>query len=170
MMNNHSSAHGPWLTIVALLLSAVTIALWPAAPRATSYWSRTYGGPGTFEEALDLRELPDHSILIAGYTDSFGTMTGDAWWIRIDENGTVLEERVHGNSLPGGAAAAHLDEDGGMAVVGAHTLDIYSDRDAWIHHVDADGIIDWAVCFADPGMHAFYDVAPADGGGYIATS
>jgi hypothetical protein len=119
---------------------------------------------------LDLFELPDDSIIVAGHTDSFGTQTGDAWWIHLDGGGVVLGERVYGNVLPGGAADIVIDPDGGMAVVGAHTPDIFTDRDAWAHHVDATGAIDWQWEFdADPGMHSFFAVAATTGGGYIAT-
>ena len=161
------SASRPWGAVLMLL--AVAAALAPTPAQATSYWSETYGGPGGYEQVLNLRQMPDNSIIVAGTTDSFGTMTGDAWWILLDADGAVLDERVHGNSLPGAAAAVALDADGGMAVVGAHTLDIFSDRDAWAHHVDAAGNIDWAVNFDAPGMHAFYAVAPAGDGGYIAS-
>jgi hypothetical protein len=119
---------------------------------------------------LGLHELPDNSIIVGGHTDSYGTQTGDAWWIHIDGEGAVLGERVYGNVLPGGAADIAIDTDGGMAVVGTHVPDPFTDRDAWVHHVDSAGTIDWQWEFdADPGMHLFYAVAATTGGGYIAT-
>lgn len=152
------------LCVVLLTLAATT----PA--RSASGWSRTYGGSATFEQPLALHELPDHTILIGGVTDSWGTGTGDALRVRIDAEGFVLGQRVFGNALPGGASDIAFDADGGMAVVGAHTLDLFSDRDAWIHHVDAGGAIDWERSFDfDPGMHAFYAVEATSDGGYIAT-
>ena len=147
------------------LLSSIATGAWGG-----SLWSQTYGGPATFEQPWELHQLPDRTILIGGVTDSYGTESGDAWWIRIAEDGSVLDERVFGNALPGGVSGIAFDEDGGMAVVGAHTLDILFDRDAWIHHVDAAGNIDWAWSFDfDPGMHAFYAVEATSDGGYIAT-
>jgi hypothetical protein len=117
-----------------------------------------------------LYQLPDNSIIVAGVTDSYGTRSGDAWWIHIDGEGVVLAERVYGNPLPGGAADIAIDPDGGMAVVGAHVLDIFADRDAWVHHVDSNGTVDWQWEFdADPGMHGFHAIAATTGGGYIAT-
>lgn len=157
-----------WIRISAALCPVLLLT--PASIHAASRWSATYGGPATYEQPLDLRELPDHSIVVAGVTDSWGTQTGDAWWFRLDPDGAVLDEHVYGNSLPSGAAAIAIDADGGMAVVGAHMLDLFNDRDAWIHHVDASGDIDWEVGFDfDPGLHAFYAVAGTSDGGYIAT-
>ncbi|MCA9726997.1 MAG: hypothetical protein R3E12_16230 [Candidatus Eisenbacteria bacterium] len=102
-------------------------------------------------------------------TDSYGTQTGDAWRIRIDGDGAVLEQQVYGNALPGGAADIAFDQDGSMVVVGAHTLDVFTDRDAWIHKVTPDGALDWAWSFdADPGLHSFFAVTPVSTGGYVA--
>ncbi len=157
------------VTRIAFSMSAATITLVPMIAHGATPWSRTYGGAGTYEQPLDVREQPDGTLIVAGVSDSFGTMSGDVWWLHLGADGGVISERVHGNALAGGAADATLDPDGGMAVVGAHTLDIFSDRDAWAHHVDAAGNVDWAVSFdADPGMHAFYGVAPTSDGGYVA--
>lgn len=151
----------------ALALAVLAAAL-PAAASA-ALWSRTYGGSATFEQPLAMHELADGTLLIGGVTDSWGTGTGEAWRIRLDADGAILEERVYGNPLPGGAADIAFDADGGMAVVGAHTLDLFTDRDAWIHHVDAGGAIDWQWSFdADPGLHALHTVAATSDGGYLA--
>jgi hypothetical protein len=147
----------------------MTLALLQTSANAAAHWSRTYGGAGTFEQALDLAERPDGSIIVVGVSDSFGTMSGDAWRLHLTADGGVISEHVYGNALPGGAADAAIDPDGGMAVVGAHTPDIFTDRDAWIHHVDASGIVDWQWSFdADPGMHAFHAVTGTSDGGYLA--
>lgn len=167
-MRSQTRRHtGPRLRPVVAVAGVILLLSSPSARGATR-WSQTYGGPAGNEGPLDLRELPDHSIVIAGHTDSFGTRTGDAWWLHIDGDGRLLDQRVYGNALPGGAAGAAIDPDGGMVVVGAHTLDLFTDRDAWAHHVGRSGVIDWEWGFdADPGLHSFLAVA-ATTGGYIA--
>jgi hypothetical protein len=146
----------------------MAVLLGPLSSSAATRWSQTYGGPGTHEGPLGLRELTDGSIVVGGHTDSFGTQTGDAWWIRIDADGSVMGERVHGNALPGGAQGIAVDADGGMAVVGQHVPNFF-DHDAWIHHVDFEGVIDWGWEFdSDPGIHSLQAVSHTSGGGYVA--
>ena len=151
----------------ALRLALLVPAILGLASRsgAQSGWARTYGGPGGGEFVHAAAEMANGDLVIAASTDSFGTMTGDAWLIRLDAAGAVVSESCAGNAAPGGVDGAVVLADGGAVFASRNVRDIFIMHDALITRVNADGSIAWSTQIAsDPGRFFVNDlVAVSDG-------
>ncbi len=51
-------------------------------------WCKTYGG-AEYEQANDVQITSDDGFIVTGYTTSFGLITGDAYFIKTSDDGTV---------------------------------------------------------------------------------
>ena len=75
-------------------------------------WARSFGGTNN-EWLLAVEPVPSGGYIIAGETESQGDSAGDAWLIRIGEDGETIWERTYGVN--------GWDRFGDVAVVpGAH--------------------------------------------------
>lgn len=84
------------LTIAMLL----TLGMWwftgpqtCAAEQPAAVWSKTYGGPD-LDQAKSVLQTIDGGFAMAGYTNSFGAGSYDAWLVKVDELGNM--ECMHG--------------------------------------------------------------------------
>lgn len=152
------------------LVAAVALAMAsPVLAQGPPTWSVTLGGDASSEGVLDVREAADGTLLVAGYTDSFGTGTGDAWRLRLDGDGHVLEESVHGEAVPGGTAGAALADDGSVVFVGRNVVELFLVHHAWAVSLDASGSVLWQRKFQTPiGRHSLEHVEATTDGGWIA--
>lgn len=67
-------------------------------------WQRTYGGGGA-EEVRSITPLNDGGCYIAGLTNSFGAVGGDAWIVRLSSAGVITSEKRRHISASEGAVA-----------------------------------------------------------------
>jgi len=55
----------------------------------------------SYDAAYSVQQIPDGGYVIAGYTSSFGSKHGDAWILKLDNNGNVpdcnISKPVHAN-------------------------------------------------------------------------
>ena len=80
-------------------------------------WEKTFGGSG-FDWAEALQVLSDSSIIIAGYTGSFGAGGWDVYVLKLDENGNKIWEKTFGGSGTDGARALQVLPDGTIIIGG----------------------------------------------------
>ena len=59
-------------------------------------WSRNFGGL-LGEEALSVHALPQEAFVLAGYTNSYGAGSTDAYLVRSDSTGTAFSNIIYGN-------------------------------------------------------------------------
>lgn len=83
---------------------------------------RLYGGVFK-DEFLAMRRTSDGSLVVLGYTDSYGAGNGDLWLLNIAGTGVILWQKAIGGPNKDKAIGIELSNDGGYVIV-AHTLSL----------------------------------------------
>lgn len=137
-------------------------------PAGNPLWTRNYGGSG-IEDAHSVVEAPDHGLLIAGYTTSFGSGEADIYLVRTDMYGNVLWTHTYG-----GASDETIREYVRIRhVPGGYVLATFTDsfgagrRDAYLLRIDYNGNLLWSQTFGSPEMDDARDVIPTTDGGFL---
>ncbi|MDD4050748.1 MAG: hypothetical protein PHR28_02460 [candidate division Zixibacteria bacterium] len=125
-----------------------------------------FGGPGN-ESGLALVETPDGGIVAAGYTDSYGAGSTDAYLIGIDPAGQLAWEKTFGASSYDGARALLANSDGGYAVAGYTYSFITRSADVLLVKTDASGAAVWEKSYGGPLAQGGHAVARAPDEGYL---
>jgi len=74
-------------------------------------WNKTYGGSED-EEGHDIAELPDASLVMVGFTRTFGAGAKDAYIIKTDASGNEIWNQVHGENFQDVATNVVSELDG----------------------------------------------------------
>lgn len=74
-------------------------------------WNKTYGGSED-EEGKDIAELPDASLVMVGFTRTFGAGAKDAYIIKTDASGNEIWTQVHGENFQDVATNVISENDG----------------------------------------------------------
>ncbi len=131
-------------------------------------WTRTYGGANS-DFATALVATADDGYFIAGATNSFGAGSGDAYFLRIDQNGTILWSRTCGGSRNDWATAAAETADHGFVVAGYTESFGHGGYDVYVIRLNAQGDTLWTRTYGEDGDEMGYDVCVnADGSCVIA--
>jgi len=80
-------------------------------------WNQTYGGLNS-DSARSVVQTADGGITIAGYTQSFGAGSSDAWLIKTDASGNHQWNQTHGGSSADRGYSVVQTADGGYAIAG----------------------------------------------------
>ncbi len=80
-------------------------------------WEKTFGGSKN-DEAFALQVLDDDSIVVAGWTDSYGAGGEDVYVIKLDSDGNKIWEKTFGGSKNDWANALQVLNDGSIVVAG----------------------------------------------------
>jgi len=105
-------------------------------------WNRTYGG-GSLDEGYSVVEVSTGGFAIAGYTNSYGAGSSDAWLVRTDANGNLLWSRTYGGSgWDQGFSLVELST-GGFAIAGYTYSFGAGDSDVWLLRTASDGTLLW---------------------------
>lgn len=145
-------------------------------------WERRLGGDG-LDKLQAIVEMPDHSLLLAGGTNSnvsgdvstigYGAM--DFWAIRLDESGNPIWDARYGSSegelafcmskmnngdlLIGGASGGPAD--------GSKTQAARSSIDYWVIRIDGSGQQIWDRVYGGLGADQILDIHPSCDGNYL---
>ncbi len=80
-------------------------------------WGKTFGG-SQIDEANALQVLEDGSIVVAGYTGSYGARESDIYVLKLDRDGNKIWEKTLGGGNLGRANALQILPDDNIIVVG----------------------------------------------------
>ncbi len=105
-------------------------------------WHKLYGGAST-ESARAVVTAPNGDLLFAGYTNSWGSGSYDAWLVRLGAQGDEKSAQTYGGSGDDRAFGLALLADGGYAVTGWTTSKGAGGRDLWVLHTDGAGALTW---------------------------
>jgi hypothetical protein len=147
----------------------------------TLQWQSTLGGSND-DAFTSIIQCSDSGYIAAGYTESndgdvhgsHGTLTRDAWVVRLTAAGSIIWQRPYGGTLNESAAAIIETFDGGYLfagaavskdgdVVGAHG----SSADDWIVKITKAGAIAWQKCFGGSRFDEANAIAQTPEGGFI---
>lgn len=99
-------------------------------------WSHTYGGPAN-EECRGIGVQPGDSLLLIGYTESFGSGYKDIWTVDLTPWGDPIVTNTIGAANEDEANDVALDAHGNGFIAGT-TFSYGRAGDAWIVHVMID--------------------------------
>jgi uncharacterized delta-60 repeat protein len=123
-------------------------------------WQKRYRESG-WDEANAMEPTSDGGLILAGYTDSWGSdpMDMDILLLKLDILGNILWQKIYQGSGWEQANAVHELPDGGYMVTG--TIGPIGSVEDWILRLDASGNID-GPCPDGMIMESYLEVVPTD--------
>ena len=130
-------------------------------------WQKTYGGSGT-DFAYFVQQTAEGGYIVAGFTRSFGESNGDAWLLKLDQDGNVTWQKAYGSTGTESANSIQQTSDGGYIVAGTTTTFSTGPRDAWLLKLDQDGNVTWQKTYGGIDYDLIFFIQQTTDGGYIA--
>ncbi len=129
-------------------------------------WAILYGGT-SYDRAYSIQQTADSGYIVAGYTESFGTGSGDFWVLKLNSNGTVAWQKTYGGTDDDRANSIQQTADGGYIVAG-YTYSFSIDRkDFWVIKLNSDGTVAWQKTYGGSDDDRAYSIQQTSDGGYI---
>lgn len=105
-------------------------------------WAKTYGGMND-DRGYSIEQLSNRGYVIAGWTNSSGAGSYDAYVVRIDTLGNILWEKTYGGASFDAALSVQQTADRGFIIAG-HTHSFSAgDADVYLIKTDEDGECLW---------------------------
>jgi len=128
-------------------------------------WYKTYGGPNC-DYAFSITEGRD-GFLVAGETFSFGDPDPDAYFLKVDGEGSKVWERTYGGNRSDCATCVIQTGDGGY-LAGGYTSSFGAvDDDAYLLKIDCEGGKVWERTYGGSGHDSVAAIAKARDGHYL---
>lgn len=135
-------------------------------------WSRKLGG-ALDEYGADIKQMPDGTFIVSGFTDSFGAGSWDVYLLKIKANGDTLWTKTYGGSSAEGGVnndiknTLLITSDGGF-IIGANTKSFGAGlSDTYLLKTDSLGNLLWSKTYGGIKDDVLYDVKQTTDGGYI---
>ncbi len=129
-------------------------------------WTNTYGGSG-FDEGRSLVETPEHDLILAGHTTSFGAGNYDAFLVKTNDAGIQLWTETYGTT---GAEFCHAiipTSDGNYALTGRQEIGSSTGQDAYLLKINPDGDQIWWKPFELQGVQNANAVQEVGAQGFV---
>ncbi|MHC1593293.1 MAG: CARDB domain-containing protein [Methermicoccaceae archaeon] len=134
-------------------------------PLGNEQWSRVYGG-GSTDAFNDVWVCSDGGYALAGYTQSYGAGSSDAWLLKTDSHGYEQWNRTYGHGSSEIAHAVIQTEEGGYALAGNTTSYGAGSSDAWLLKTNGSGVEAWNRTFGGGGTDSAVAIGQNIDGGY----
>jgi len=132
----------------------------------TEQWSQTFGGSDK-DIIYSVQQTADGGYILAGYTDSYGAGTDDAWLIKTDATGTEQWSQTFGGSNWDMIYSVQQTTDGGYILAGFTWSYGANTENSWLIKTDAMGTEQWSQTFSGPGNNFIFSVQQTTDKGYI---
>ena len=131
-------------------------------------WAKTFGGP-QFESANSIQQTSDGGYIVAGASNSFGTLFAQGWVLKLDAAGTTQWVKRYGFGDGDTLNSIQQTSDGGYIVAGSTFLFVQPPKltDAWIFKLDGNGNVEWSRTFGGSQNDYANSVQQTSDGGYI---
>lgn len=132
-------------------------------------WERTFGGRDP-DGGTSVRQLPDESFILLGWTQSAGAGQRDVWVIKTDAKGNQQWARTFGGKGLEIATTIELTRDGGFIFTGITNSFGAGRFDLWMVKVDRRGTKEWEKTFGGSGIEtneSENSMQQTDDGGYV---
>lgn len=129
-------------------------------------WQRTYGAPGTYEEATSIEPAGEEDFVVTGVTSGFGAASFDVWVIKISgADGRILWQRRFGgtNNRDYDYPGAIVQWGSGFAL-SAMTLSFQGsspNNQLWVLRLDESGGIDPNCTQIDTALTFAQEITPS---------
>jgi len=128
-------------------------------------WQKAYGGKFV-DYVYAIEQTKDGGYIVAGETHSFGSR-GDAWILKLDNNGNIQWQKAYGGKNNDGIRAIQQTKDGGYVVAGGTGSFGSGSYDAWILKLDSNGNIEWQKVYGGSNWDYVSTIQQTSDGGYI---
>jgi len=129
-------------------------------------WNKTLGGT-LYDVAHAVHETSDGGFLVAGHTESFGAVTGDAFIVKTDSNGNDEWGGLHGGPENDTLFSARQTSDGDYILAGETLSYGAGSQDFWLLKVDPEGNEIWSKTFGGTEPDGAHCVSETVDGGFI---
>ncbi|MFZ5516935.1 MAG: LamG-like jellyroll fold domain-containing protein [Candidatus Zhuqueibacterota bacterium] len=125
-------------------------------------WEKTFGGADS-DVGKAVCELPDGSLLVAGYTESAGAGEEDVYAIKLNSAGDELWSKTFGRNRSEMGAACCCTADGNIVIAGSTGTEPFSsgNMDYYLFKIDPAGNVLWEKAFGNTISAHPYDWANA---------
>lgn len=120
-------------------------------------WSGNYGGQDN-DWAYSIEVCPDSGYFICGYSNSFGDLTYNGYYLRTDKNGNQLWQKYVGGNDWDFLYASALLPDSGFVVCGESYTYSNGSADAWVIRSNKNGDTLWTKHFGGSNDDVFRGV------------
>jgi len=129
-------------------------------------WTKTIGGLGD-ERAFSLNSTNDSGYIISGETSSFGAGNGDAYAIKLNQNGDTLWTRTYGG-LSGDMSWDMIQtNDSGYVSVGSTMSFGYVSMSVYLVKTDKNGFYEWSKTYSKKDINVGYGIIQTSDNGYL---
>jgi hypothetical protein len=130
-------------------------------------WTRVYGGIYS-DELHSVKQTPDGSYIVTGWTRSYGAGGCDVWLIKTDADGDTLWTKTYGGTSNDEGLSIQRTSDGNYIIAGWTILPGHTESDVYLIKTDAQGYLLWELtCGTTNGPDIGQSVQQTTDNGYI---
>ena len=126
-------------------------------------WQKTYGGFKD-DRASTVAVTKNGDIVVAGYTESFGSGGEDVWVLLLDRDGNVKWQKTYGGNGNEEAHGAVIEGSGNIIIVGGTESFGSGSYDVWVLRLDSEGNVKWQKTYGGSSSDWAHAVAIAPEG------
>ncbi len=129
-------------------------------------WQKTFGG-GYSDVANSVQQTTDGGYIVAGWTNSFGSGSQDAYILKLNSKGDVQWQKTFGGEDDDVAISIQQTTDGGYIVAGWTESLGSGSQDAYILKLNSKGDVQWQKTFGGKNNDVANSIQQTKDGGYI---
>jgi len=131
-------------------------------------WNQTFGGSNS-DYFVDVQQTSDEGFIMAGFTDSYGAGSFDAWLIKTDAEGNEVWSQAYGGGEGDWGYSVQQTTDGGYIMAGYTLTFGAGSYDVWLIKTDAEGNEMWSKTYGGSSWDYGNSIEQTSDGGYIIT-
>jgi uncharacterized delta-60 repeat protein len=135
-------------------------------PDGSVGWEQTFGGK-LDDRARTIAAMDGGGYVVAGTTQSGGAPEGDAWVIKLDENGQRVWDRTFGGNREDGIFQVRTHRDGSIMATGYTDVGGSAGFDLWVLKLDGSGSLVWERNFGKSVFDSGTAIQPTPDGGCL---
>jgi len=130
-------------------------------------WQKTFVGAKGNDVANSVQQTTDGGYIVAGWTNSFGSLSADIYILKLDSKGELEWQKTFGGKDYDEANSIQQTTDGGYIVAGCTRPFGSLSADIYILKLDSRGEVEWQKTFGGEDSDIANSIQQTTDGGYI---